>query len=152
MIEELLDRAAIELALELADARIVLAASNALSFERLDALGIEPGRARARVSAVIHQRLVRVLCEECKEAYEADESDVAIRAAVMSRVTLYRAVGCSACVYTGFRGRTGIFAFEQPVVADGGAQSIAERLREDGMRHVLAGITSLDETVATAPL
>ena len=148
LIEELLDRAAIELALELADTRIVLAASNALSFERLDALGIEPGRARGRVSAVIHQSLVRVLCAACKEAYEADESDIAVRAAAMSRITLSRAVGCSACIYTGVRGRTGVFAFERPVDADGGAQSIAERLREDGMRHVLAGITTCDEVVA----
>jgi general secretion pathway protein E len=149
LIEELLDRAAIELALEMAGARTVFAASNALSFERLDALGGEPGRARERVNAILHQRLVRVLCAACKEAYEIDMPDVA--SAVMSRATLYRAAGCSVCVYTGFRGRTGVFAFEQPLIEDEGAQTIAERLREVGMRHVLAGVTTYDEIVAAIP-
>jgi general secretion pathway protein E len=151
LIEELLDRAAIELALEVAGARIVLAASNALSFERLDALGVEPGRVRERVSAILHQRLVRVLCAGCKEAYEADGREVEAVGAGMSRVTLYRAAGCSACGYTGFRGRTGVFAFEGPVGVDEDAPAVTERLREDGMRQVLAGITTYDEVVARIP-
>lgn len=146
LIEELLDRAAIELALEMADTRIVLAASNALRFERLDTLGIEPGRAQERVSAVLHQRLVRVLCTACKEAYEAEGGDPGAEA--RSRIPLYRAVGCSACVYTGFRGRTGVFAFERSAAEDGAVDRIEERLREDGLRHVLAGITSRDEVEA----
>lgn len=147
LIEELLDRAAIELALDVAGTRTVLAASNALSLERLAALGVDSGRARARISAVLHQRLVRVLCTACKEAYEAEGCDVGAEA--RPRVTLYRAAGCSACVYTGFRGRTGVFAFELPAAEDGAAPSVGERLREDGLRHVLAGVTSRDEVEAT---
>jgi general secretion pathway protein E len=149
LIEELLDRAAIELSLEVAGTRTVLAASNALSLERLAALGVDPGRASGRISAIVHQRLVRVLCTACKEAYEADGRDVG--AAAMARVTLYRAAGCSACVYTGFRGRTGVFAFEPSALAERATQSIEERLREDGMRQVLAGITSRDEVDAMTP-
>ena len=142
LIDELLDRAAIELSLDVAGTRTVLTASDALSFERLADLGIDPGRARERISAIVHQRLVRVLCTACKEAHETDAP---------SRITLYRAVGCAACVFTGFHGRTGVFAFEQPEPADTSPRSIAERLREDGMRHVLAGITSREEVITTIP-
>ena len=120
---------------------------------RLPAVPVEPrnGLARAVDAALRRAPDVLVIDElsdraACKAAQQPD-----VHERPTTRVTQYRAVGCAACAFTGFRGRTGVFAVEQPADADGSARAIAARLREDGTRHVLAGLTTRDEVVAVIP-
>lgn len=123
---------------------------------RLLDLGIEPYLTASSIIAVLAQRLVRQLCQHCKQPV--------VGAPVGERVahTQYAAVGCEACRRTGYQGRVGIF--ELLVVTDAlrdlvqnraNAQSIRARaiqegmtlLYDDGIRKVAAGITTIEEVV-----
>jgi general secretion pathway protein E len=113
---------------------------------------------------VLAQRLVRVLCKDCREAYEATREELAeIGVRPPDRpVRIHRAEGCAGCNYTGYRGRIGIF--ELMVVDDDiramvsqniDAKTIKRKaiekgmspLRSDGARKVLRGITSIAEVL-----
>jgi general secretion pathway protein E len=128
---------------------------------RLIDMGIEPYLLASTLNAVLAQRLVRKLCHECRAPYEPDESERSIFGrSVPDR--LYRAVGCGACNFTGYRGRTGIYELltvdddlrklihdtvaERELRAHGVRQGML-RLREDGLRWVREGVTSLDEVL-----
>ncbi len=83
---------------------------------RLADMGVQPFLVASSLVGVLAQRLVRMLCPACKEAYEPsqDELDQAsISPAVLARAGnprhLYRAVGCPLCQRTGYTGRTGIY-------------------------------------------
>ena len=117
------------------------------------------------LAGVLAQRLVRRLCTEC--AAPATNTAAIVTAArevlpafepLLARPAARRAVGCSACRGTGYRGRVGVFEFmpftqeSRDLIlspsAQGGAKVNAytvEPLIADGMRKVLAGISSLDE-------
>ncbi|MEQ8405017.1 MAG: type II secretion system ATPase GspE [Oceanicaulis sp.] len=77
---------------------------------RLRDMGVESYLLASTLSAIVAQRLVRRLCQSCKEAYEADNAE---RRMVEVRpdeaVTLYRPKGCPACGGTGFAGRRGVY-------------------------------------------
>jgi general secretion pathway protein E len=136
----------------------------ASAITRLVDMGVEPFLVGSSLVAVLAQRLVRVLCLECREPYTAapDElSEVGI-APRSEPVTLYRAVGCSNCSQTGYRGRLGIFelmlvddAIRQMVSSSVDSKTIKHKavekgmhtLRNDGAQKVLAGITSVAELV-----
>ncbi|MCX5915090.1 MAG: type II secretion system ATPase GspE, partial [Deltaproteobacteria bacterium] len=84
----------------------------ASAITRLIDMGIEPFRIASVVRAIVAQRLVRVLCPECKQAYEPEPEalrDARIDPARIQGKTVYRGVGCPACAGTGYRGRTGIY-------------------------------------------
>jgi hypothetical protein len=74
---------------------------------RLTEMGVEPYLVASAVSCVIAQRLVRVLCERCKEPYTI-EDDVADSLGIARGTTLARAVGCSHCSDTGYHGRSAV--------------------------------------------
>jgi len=83
---------------------------------RLADMGVQPFLVASSLVGVLAQRLVRMLCPACKEAYEpsADElAQASISPAVLARAGnprhLYRAVGCPLCQRTGYSGRTGIY-------------------------------------------
>jgi len=83
---------------------------------RLADMGVQPFLVASSLVGVLAQRLVRMLCPACKEAYEpsADElAQASITPAVLARAGnprhLYRAVGCPLCQRTGYSGRTGIY-------------------------------------------
>jgi general secretion pathway protein E len=136
----------------------------ASSVTRMLDMGVEDFLLTSTVNGVIAQRLVRVLCEHCKESYEigselAGELGLG-RFADASGLTLYRGAGCEACDGSGYRGRTCIL--ELLVMSDSVRQSILEHgdaaaihaaavangtisMHEDGLRKVLAGVTSLEE-------
>ncbi|MGA8891016.1 MAG: type II secretion system ATPase GspE [Anaeromyxobacteraceae bacterium] len=83
---------------------------------RLADMGVQPFLVASSLVGVLAQRLVRVLCPACKEAYEptAEElSQASITPAILARAGnprhLYRAVGCPLCQRTGYAGRTGIY-------------------------------------------
>ncbi|MFW6108767.1 MAG: GspE/PulE family protein [bacterium] len=128
---------------------------------------LDPSLFAESLHAVVAQRVVRTLCEGCREPYEAcAESLEPLRpeGACAERVTLYRAVGCGACV-GGYAGRTGVFELMEPeerLRALIGARAPDEALRHaavrTGMRplarhalaRLLAGDTTTDEALCLA--
>src|SRR5688500_1281705 len=128
---------------------------------RLVDMGIEPYLLASTLNGVLAQRLIRKLCAACRQPYEPDAGEKTIFGrSVPDR--LYRAVGCGACNFTGYKGRTGIYelltldddlrklihdtAPERELRAHGVRQGMI-RLREDGLRWVRDGSTSLDEVL-----
>jgi type II secretory ATPase GspE/PulE/Tfp pilus assembly ATPase PilB-like protein len=114
--------------------------------------------------AVLAQRLVRVLCAECKQPYTADGDELRRQGWLCAGgpLTFYRAAGCAACGNTGFLGRVGIFEFmeldegmKRAIVARADANTLRNAARERGMRtlredgwlKVDSGQTTLEEVV-----
>jgi len=129
-------------------------------------LGVEPYLVASSVAGVLAQRLVRNLCDDCKECVKADTSkmkELGLGVAAFEKV--YRSVGCEKCFNTGYLGRTGIY--ELMVVDDDVRQCIYQRetagaikkialeggmttLRMDGLEKVENGVTSLEEVLRVA--
>lgn len=84
------------------------------SIVRLKDMGLAPYLVSSALVGVIAQRLIRKLCVECKEAYEASEYEKEILGVPKDKnLTLYRKVGCSKCNSTGYKGRVGIYEIMQ---------------------------------------
>ena len=113
---------------------------------------------------MLAQRLVRVLCLECKEAYTTTDEELReIGVKPPGRpITLYRAGSCAACSHTGYRGRLGIFELmtiddeirglvstnvDSKTIKSTATRKGMGTLRADGARKVLAGITSVAEVI-----
>jgi general secretion pathway protein E len=130
---------------------------------RLIDMGIEPFLVTSSVIAIIAQRLVRVLCPKCKEAYTPDEESLANLGIDKKRLdgeTLYRKQGCAACMNTGYHGRTAIFEIlilDDPLrrlilktsdanqIQDEAMKRGMTNLLADGARKALAGVTTIEE-------
>jgi len=130
---------------------------------RLIDMGIEPFLVTSSVIAIIAQRLVRVLCPKCKEAYTPDDESLAnlgIDKNQPDRHPLYRKQGCAACMNTGYRGRTAIFEIlilddplKRLILKTSDANQIQDEamkrgmtnLLSDGARKVMAGVTTIEE-------
>ena len=109
------------------------------------------------------QRLVRLLCDRCKEPYLAQGTEAA-QLGLTGNSQLFRARGCPHCNYSGYRGRTGIYELVvvdeemRTMIHDNAAQSALERqarrltpsIIDDGRRRVLAGDTTLEEVLPDA--
>jgi general secretion pathway protein E len=136
----------------------------ASAITRLIDMGVEPFLVGSSLAGVLAQRLVRVLCLHCRERYEASEDElreIGVRPPGRP-VPLYRAVGCTACNQTGYRGRLGIFEFmlvdddirgmvtgnvdSKTIKAKAVSKGMAS-LRADGARKVLQGVTSVAEVL-----
>ncbi len=128
---------------------------------RLVDMGIEPYLLASTLNGVLAQRLVRRLCPECRAPYEPDASECTIFGRNPPE-RLYRAAGCGACNFTGYKGRTGIYELMtvdedmRKLIHDKAAErelrahavrGAMVRLREDGLRWVREGATSLDEVL-----
>ena len=112
---------------------------------------------------VVAQRLVRVLCKECSEPYDAtgtELEEIGITFDPGSRI--YRAVGCEACDNMGYQGRTGIFEMlvvdeemrkainegaNEQVLWEIAARKGVRPYRHDGAEKILLGITSVEEVI-----
>lgn len=128
---------------------------------RLINLGIESYLVAASVTGVLAQRLVRKLCQHCKQPYTPSPNESRqLEKAVGSVTQLYKPKGCSQCRNLGFVGRIGIYELFVPndeihelITVGGGhnglrAVSVAagmKTLRDDGLDKVKAGITTLEE-------
>jgi len=129
---------------------------------RLHDMGIEPFLLSSSLLGVLAQRLVRVLCHECREPYAADAPACAVLGISAEKAPqLYRAKGCVHCNHLGYRGRTGIYeviaideelrrlihnnAGEQELEAH--ARKFGPSIRQDGARNILAGVTTLEEVL-----
>jgi general secretion pathway protein E len=139
-------------------------ASSAIT--RLEDMGIERYLITSSVNGVLAQRLVRTLCKQCKQPHELGADDIeqtGMRRFVQGDTQrVYRAVGCDACMHTGYAGRTGIhelFVLDSEmhrVIMSGADATLlhaaARRqgmvtLYEDGLRKVVEGVTSLEEVL-----
>jgi len=133
---------------------------------RLIDIGVQPFLVASSVRAVLAQRLVRRLCTHCKEPGELTETELRalrIESSQLGDTQVMKPVGCDQCRQIGYKGRMGIF--ETFIVDDEVRYMISRRsptlmlrqrarelgmrtLREDGVRKVLAGLTSADEVIS----
>jgi len=135
---------------------------------RLIDMGVEPFLIASSLICVISQRLIRRLCEKCKEKYTPEAAAIkqaGISAEEAKSITFYKAVGCDECLGVGYRGRLPIF--EVMEIDDDIAQLIVKRvdatiikqkaiekgmtlLGLDGVRSIREGKTTLDEVLSVA--
>ncbi len=126
-------------------------------------IGVKPFLVASSLRAVMAQRLVRTICNECREAYDPDEMELrslGLNPADYPNAQLYRGHGCMRCNQSGFKGRKGIFEIfriddeiQRMIFENNGARELRIRaremgmrtLREDGIRKVLSGMTTVDE-------
>jgi len=127
---------------------------------RLQDMGVEPFLLSSSLEAMIAQRLVRVLCDECKELCDATESE-SQRLNIPVGSSVFKPVGCEKCNHSGYRGRTGIYelipvddqlrllihegAGEQIMIAH--CRKNSKSIDQDGRDKVLHGITSVEEVL-----
>jgi type IV pilus assembly protein PilB len=136
---------------------------------RLGEMGVEPFLVGSALECVLAQRLARRLCSRCREAYQPTGEDLLLAGYPWQPgeplPTFNRAVGCTACARTGYKGRLALHEvmtvseqIERLAVERAPASRMAEvavaqgmhRLREDGMFKVRDGLTTLDEVQRVA--
>ncbi|MEO1309443.1 MAG: type II secretion system ATPase GspE [Pseudomonadota bacterium] len=132
---------------------------------RLRDMGVEPFLLSSTIAGVLAQRLVRRLCEVCKEPYEADAAEKKmVGADPNAPLTLYRPKGCAECGRSGYQGRLGVyelFVVDEPlrrmIHDDASEQDIAAyaysgggTLADSGFAHVRAGRTTIEEVLRVA--
>jgi len=135
---------------------------------RLIDMGVEAYLVGSSLIGVLAQRLVRVLCKECREAYlptpeELKEIGLSTDKKPREPRMIYRPKGCDACNATGYRGRTGIYEImmvddsirdlavkkvDSGSIKRAAVQKGMRTLMEDGGRKVLRGITSVAEVLS----
>ncbi len=137
----------------------------ATAFTRLIDMGVEKFLVTSSLLAVLAQRLVRRLCPQCKTVYVPSDGELAeagLSRADIAGHTIYKGVGCPACLSTGYKGRSGVYEYlsvtdeiRELVLRNAPATDVARKarelgmrsLRDDGIRVVLEGRTSLDEVM-----
>jgi general secretion pathway protein E len=139
---------------------------SASAITRLIDMGLEPFLVSSSVNAILAQRLVRKICPHCKDSYKPDSeylNRVGVSPTKFGDRLLYHGRGCPECMGTGYKGRLGIF--ELMILTDSLKSLILKTsdvgeikrqalstlsmgmrtLRQDGLRKVLAGLTTLEE-------
>jgi len=129
---------------------------------RLRDMGIEPFLLSSSLIGVIAQRLVRILCSYCKEAYQPDhEERVLLNLSEGDQTPIYMAKGCDRCNQSGYTGRTGIYEVMlldsglKPMIHDNASERAMEvyvrhqypSIRQDGLARVRSGETTIEEVI-----
>ena len=129
---------------------------------RLRDMGVEPFLLSSSLIGVLAQRLVRLLCHECKAPVTMTSAECeALGVDSKEAPTIYRPVGCESCNYLGYQGRTGIYEIIaiddklRTMIHDGSgehqlesyARTLTPSIRQDGLRRVLSGDTSIEEVM-----
>ena len=129
---------------------------------RLLDIGVLPDIMAGNIIGIVAQRLVRRLCDHCKAPYHAEPFEIQLLGATAEgpRPVLFRATGCERCDYQGYRGRLAIMellridrGIDELIARRATAHEVRSRalaqgfvtLADDGLRRVLAGVTSLEE-------
>jgi type IV pilus assembly protein PilB len=142
------------------------------TFPRLIDLGVNPKVITSAINIAMAQRLIRKLCSQCKKKAEPSNKTTAFIKKVVDSISdkshmegvgfdnIYESVGCPACNFTGFKGRTGIY---EAILTDEKIEAVVKEnpsereinvaaadqnmlnMKQDGVIKVLKGITSLDE-------
>jgi type IV pilus assembly protein PilB len=124
-------------------------------------LGVRPYMVSHAISAILFQRLVRRICPQCKEEYDATPADLReLRLPADRSLRLWRGKGCAACLHTGYHGRTGVFEllklnqeFRQAIVENPSVANLEAAAKSAEMvslhahasELVLAGVTTVEE-------
>ncbi|MFJ5446466.1 GspE/PulE family protein [Methylobacillus methanolivorans] len=138
------------------------------TFPRLLDIGISPDIMAGNIIGVVAQRLVRVLCPHCKEAYAPNDDERKLLGKnIRLDLRIHRAIGCKQCGYTGYRGRMAIMELLR---VDSEMDALVARrahfdemrdlalkkgfvtLAEDGIRRIIEGHTSLSEVMRVIDL
>jgi len=135
---------------------------------RLLDIGVKPFLVASALRAAMAQRLVRAICEKCKESYTPTDREIKMLTGLASGTSatipdhMYHGVGCDKCGKTGYKGRKGIFeifkvddTIQRLIFDHAPATLLRQRaremgmrtLREDGMLKVSSGMTSLSEVL-----
>jgi general secretion pathway protein E len=138
---------------------------SASAITRLVDIGVEPFLISSSVLAVVAQRLIRVLCRNCKQPYTPDNStlvSIGITPDQFQETTIYRADGCENCFHTGYKGRAGIFeimlmdsslksliltTYDSSQIKNAALNLNMVTLRQDGIQKVLSGISTIEEVI-----
>jgi general secretion pathway protein E/type IV pilus assembly protein PilB len=128
-------------------------------------IGVKPFLVASSTRAIMDKRLVRKICPKCKEEYKPSEAEYRLlgpAAAQLREAQLFHGRGCNECNLTGYRGRLGIFEifvindevrhmiYDQTSAAElrQRARELGMRtLREDGLRKVISGTTTMEEVL-----
>ncbi|MEM7082698.1 MAG: type II secretion system ATPase GspE [Pseudomonadota bacterium] len=129
---------------------------------RLRDMGVEPFLLSSSLVGVLAQRLVRMLCKDCRQTVEpTDRERSLLGMKATDRAPVFKPVGCKECGGSGFRGRTGIYELitlddtMRTMIHDGASENELEAyartmgpgIRDDGRFKVLAGETTLEEVL-----
>ncbi|KYH35331.1 type II secretion system protein E [Clostridium tepidiprofundi DSM 19306] len=136
---------------------------SASAIVRLTDMGIEPYLVSTALSGVVAQRLVRKICPNCRQAYNAEEYEKKIlHCDVNDELTLYRGKGCATCNGTGYLGRVGIYEImeitkelREAMQRNAGTEEIRELSKKQGIKTlksacidlVIDGVTTVDELI-----
>lgn len=141
---------------------------SASAITRLRDMGIEPFLISSSVNAVLAQRLLRIICTECKEEYLPDAEEwkkLGISPLEVEGKKVYRGAGCNNCNYTGYRGRKGIFELmhfdedmKKLILKTSDSNAIKKlavekgmvTLRQDGIQKIFDGKTTIEEVFRVA--
>jgi type IV pilus assembly protein PilB len=128
-------------------------------------MGVEPFLITSTLEAVLAQRLVRTICKKCRIAYEPTDAvlaEIGLTRAEIAGRPFYYGKGCAECNETGYKGRKGLFELlvvTEPIrelinmrapsgVIRARALELGMRtLREDGVRNILDGFTTVEEVL-----
>ncbi|NLG16151.1 MAG: Flp pilus assembly complex ATPase component TadA [Fibrobacter sp.] len=167
MIGEMRDRETCEMAIQASlTGHLVFSTlhtnDSASAYTRLLDMGLEPYLITSTVIGVLAQRLVRKICQKCKDAYTPD-AEVLTKIGVRQGLQLYRGKGCSKCNGTGYSGRLGLFELLVPdsnitklVLQRAPFEQIKQyclkrgdfdSLRRDGLRKALEGMTTIEQVL-----
>jgi len=132
------------------------------SIVRLLNIGVEPFLISSSIVLVAAQRLVRKICEDCKEPYSLDDATAKRLKIDSKKIKLYRGKGCKKCMDTGYKGRVGLVEIlpltpkirelvasnaQEFQIKDAARAEGMKTLRENGIAKVLRGITTLEEII-----
>jgi general secretion pathway protein E len=138
---------------------------SASAITRLVDMGVEPFLISSSVLAVAAQRLVRVLCDHCKKPYKPSKiylQSIGVSPEYFKEHQIYKAAGCETCIGTGYSGRLGIFeimilterlknlileTFDSNQIKTEARREKMMSLRQDGIRKVLNGVTTIEEVL-----
>ncbi len=129
---------------------------------RLRDMGVEPFLLSSSLLGVMAQRLLRCVCPHCRKPYTPNELDCQVMGVDPAKPpVIYKAAGCDKCNYHGYFGRRGIYELVEvddkmrAMIHDGVGEHLLEQyarkqsasIRDDGMRLVLEGRTTLEEVL-----
>jgi len=141
---------------------------SASAVTRLVDIGVEPFLISSSVLAIMAQRLVRVLCDQCKAPFMPRNSmleSLGLDTDHLKGSRIHKAAGCEQCFHSGFRGRMGIFellqldeniksliltAFDSNQIMSVAQRQAMTTLRDDGIEKVLQGQTTFEEVLRVA--
>jgi general secretion pathway protein E len=135
------------------------------SITRLLDLGVQAFLIQATLIGIVAQRLVRVICDYCRETFEMDVQELSamgLHTGQRGKLKLHQGRGCNRCRQTGYRGRAGIFevmpyseGLQKMTTAKANLENLRTRAKEEGMvtlrenavRKMLEGVTTVKEVL-----